>query len=662
MKKRQPEAALFQASASPAELDLWRLARRASPALLVIGIWMARHPFAGIVHDSRLYVAQALHALQPDIFGQDLFFKFGSQDEFTLFSTLFAPLVAWLEPSAAAMIVVAAGHALWLSGAAALALRLASAKTSDKTSGRAAAVGGLVLVAAMPAFYGGLHTLSFGEGFATPRLPAEGLALWALWALTQNRLAMAAAIAAAIALLHPLVAATALGAGFLVLAFRDRRWAVAGLAGLAAVAVMAFAGVAPFDRLAQTMDPEWLAVVAERNTYLFPASWQARDWCAIVFAAAATLASAAILSGWRRHLMLAATLTGLGGLLVTHLGADIWRNLFLIQVQPYRALWLMQVFACLGTGLLIVRLWRMPPDGPSLAALIGLAWMTGLALHPVVGVSVGCVAYAIAALRLRGAMPPFPAAVQTASNVAAGLLLAFLAVGRLYVLVQRMAANPGDAVLLDVASIFGIVEIATAAVLALGIARIFPRAARTVLPLAALMLVVVAAAGWDRRDAWSQTLAQTNAATSLDSQLADTAQVYWESDVRGAWLLLRRPSYISYTQGAGLAFNRRTALAFRDRARALQPVTPGELIVAFRSGPVTPLTPLTLPPLTRGDVAAACRNASGLDAMVLPRAVPAAYAAEWELPTPIYDAEAARKGVILPPIRRLYLYRCADLR
>jgi hypothetical protein len=83
------------------------------------------------------------------------------------------------------------------------------------------------------------------------------------------------------------------------------------------------------------------------------------------------------------------------------------------------------------------------------------------------------------------------------------------------------------------------------------------------------------------------------------------------------------------------------------------------LIVAFRSGPVTPLT---LPPLTRGDVAAACRNASGLDAMVLPRAVPAAYAAEWELPTPIYDAEAARKGVILPPIRRLYLYRCADLR
>jgi hypothetical protein len=553
------------------------------------------------------------------------------------------------------MIVVAAGHALWLSGAAALALRLAS----DKTSNKAAAVGSLVLVAAMPALYGGLHTLSFGEGFATPRLPAEGLALWALWALTQNRLAMAAAIAAAIALLHPLVAATALAVGFLFLAFRDRRWAVAGLAGVAAVGGMAFAGVAPFDRIAQRMDPEWLAVVAARNAYLFPASWQARDWCAIVFAAAATLASAATLSGWRRHLMLAMTLTGLGGLLATHLGADIWRNLFLIQVQPYRALWLMQVFACLGTGLLIVRLWRMPPDGPSLAALIGLAWLIGLALHPVMGASVGCVAYAIAALRLRGAMPPLPAAVQTASNVAVGLLLAFLAVARLYVLVQRMAANPGDAMLFDIASLFGIIEIAIAAVLALGIARIFPRAARTVLPLAALMLFVAAAAGRDRRDAWSRTLAQPNAAPSFESQLSDTAQVYWESDVRGAWLLLRRPSYISYTQGAGLAFNRPTALAFRDRARAVQPVTPGELIVAFQSDAATLLS---LPPLARSDLAAACRNAPELDAMVLPRAAPGAYAAEWELPTPIYDTEAARKGVILPPVRRLYLFRCADLR
>jgi hypothetical protein len=511
----------------------------------------------------------------------------------------------------------------------------------------------------MPAFYGGLHTLSFGEGFATPRLPAEGLALWALWALARNRLAAAAAIVAVIAVLHPLVAATVLGTGFLVLVFLDRRWAVAGIVGLAVIAGMAVAGITPFDRIAQAMDPEWLAVVAERNAYLFPASWQARDWCGVILATAATLSSAAVLSGWRRHLMLAAMLAGLGGLLATHLGADIWRNLFLIQAQPYRALWLLQVFACLGTGLLIVRLWRTTPDGPSLAALIGLSWMIGLALHPVTGAGVGSVAYAIAALRLRGAMPPFPAAVRTTSNVAAGLLLGFLIVSRAYVLVQRMAAGSGDGAPLEVSSHFGIVEIAAAAVLALGIARISPRAARTVLPLAALALVVVAAAGWDRRDAWSRTLTETHAAAVLEAQLTATAQVYWEDDVRGAWLLLRRPSYISYTQGAGLAFNRRTALAFRDRARALQPVTPSNLIVAFRSGDAAPVA---LPPLTHGALAAACRDAPGLDAMVMARALPGAYAAEWALPTPIHFTEAAQKDLMLPPIRRLYLYLCADLK
>jgi hypothetical protein len=47
--------------------------------------------------------------------------------------------------------------------------------------------------------------------------------------------------------------------------------------------------------------------------------------------------------------------------------------------------------------------------------------------------------------------------------------------------------------------------------------------------------------------------------------------------------------------------------------------------------------------------------------MVLSRAVAGAYAAEWELPTPIYDPKVVRKGAVRPPIRSYYLYRCTDL-
>lgn len=183
MKRRLPDGAPILARR--VNLDFAGLLGRVSPALLVLGAWLACNPYLGIVHDARLYVAQVLRTLHPDVFDSDLFFAFGSQDDFSLFSRLFAPLIAYFGTSAASLLIVALGHALWLSGAAALALRLAP--------DRAAAVAGLVLLAVMPSFYGGWEVFSFGEGFATPRLLAEGIALWALWALADRRLATAAA-------------------------------------------------------------------------------------------------------------------------------------------------------------------------------------------------------------------------------------------------------------------------------------------------------------------------------------------------------------------------------------------------------------------------------------------------------------------------------------
>ena len=54
------------------------------------------HPYAGIVHDNVLYLAQALLRLNPDIYGDDAFFKWGSQDSYTLFSPMYAWLVVHL--------------------------------------------------------------------------------------------------------------------------------------------------------------------------------------------------------------------------------------------------------------------------------------------------------------------------------------------------------------------------------------------------------------------------------------------------------------------------------------------------------------------------------------------------------------------------------------
>src|SRR5438094_10572948 len=62
-------------------------------------------PYLGYVHDARLYSGQVLNALHPEVLGEDLFFRFGSQDRFSAFSRLMAPLVAGLGLDAAFFLV-----------------------------------------------------------------------------------------------------------------------------------------------------------------------------------------------------------------------------------------------------------------------------------------------------------------------------------------------------------------------------------------------------------------------------------------------------------------------------------------------------------------------------------------------------------------------------
>src|SRR5262245_56173374 len=73
---------------------LRRLADRPGQLLLVLLALNALiRPYANITHDTRLYSVQVLNQLQGGTYADDLFFRYGSQDQFSLFSRLMAPLV-----------------------------------------------------------------------------------------------------------------------------------------------------------------------------------------------------------------------------------------------------------------------------------------------------------------------------------------------------------------------------------------------------------------------------------------------------------------------------------------------------------------------------------------------------------------------------------------
>lgn len=648
MKNRQPSGEL--ALQGPPAFDFAAVVRRASPALLVIGIWLICHPFKGIIHDSRLYVTQLLNALEPEVFSRDLYFTFGSQDDLSLFSSLFAPLIDLLGPSPTAIFMVAVGQALWLSGAWALALRLGSNRTAVTV--------GLVLVAAMSPFYGGWQLISYGEGFFTPRLIAEGISLWLLWALVSRRFALAAALALVAALLHPLVAMATLVVVFWYLVLQDRRWIALAGAGVAAAFLLACLDIAPFGAFLRTMDAEWLAVVEQRNIFVFPALWRLGDWAWLGLVASTPLAAAALLDGWRLRLMVAGTLAGLSGVAVAHLGADMLNNVLLTQLQVWRTLWLMHVLAYLAAGILLVQLWRLKTDGLAVIALIVLSWLVTQLLFPVAGLMLGITAYAIAVLRLLGRLQPLPFVVRAGAVILSGLFIAFLVVCRAVYFLKRGALIPGDPSFWEIYGNITVIEVAAAAVFVLGLWRLKSDTLRRGLPLILLVVVVAGVASWDRRSRVTQEMTAATPYPPFDAALPRDAQIFWEGDVRGAWLLMRRVSYFSMAQGSGLLFRRLTALEFAERARVIEPLMGRDMLSHIdKSDEVPP----PLPALDRGILADTCRKDTMLDAMVLSRAVPGAYAASWRLPSPVYDERWIMKSKDHPPIYQLYLYRCADL-
>src|SRR5438128_11066085 len=76
-------------------------ARPVSLFLVLVAINALARPYGGIIHDARLYSAQVLHQLDPQTLGDDLFFRYGSQDQFSVFSRFAAPFVDLfgLEPA-----------------------------------------------------------------------------------------------------------------------------------------------------------------------------------------------------------------------------------------------------------------------------------------------------------------------------------------------------------------------------------------------------------------------------------------------------------------------------------------------------------------------------------------------------------------------------------
>lgn len=541
--------------------------------LLLVTIWLFVHPWQGLYHDDRFYALQALAHLRPQTFRHDLFFFAASQDDYTFFSPIYAAFISLLGLKAAAITLLLAGYIVW-AGAAAWLLR-------GLLHGFPAWLA-LLLIFAMPRGYGGYgDQLRYAEPFLTPRLFAEGSTLLSLGLLLRGkRLAALAPMAAAFAL-HPLMALG--GAGFAALhAAQERPRAALGAAalGLAFFLGLASLNIAPFSHLLATMDREWLELAFARSPFVFWDGWQAENWLNRVLLSFSLLATAAMTAqGRHRRAFLAALLVGGAALLLTWLGTSLFHNVLLIQLQPWRALWLTQVFSYIAAAWLAGQYWGRGRVHRGL--LLGFLAASLIPDH-----GGGILALLTASLfiwRVRSGQQIKPSTTEIRLLFLLPLLVAasWLATAWLSAAAEVPAPTGQFDHLVHFALgwIRALLAAGGSGVIALALLLFVWRYGpdqRRLIHLGAvasvLFLLFLAVGVWHRPsepDAYYEQRALQEPIPAFSRHLPADALVYWEDYPTRSWFALGRANYASWQQTAGIVFSRATASEGKRRTERL---------------------------------------------------------------------------------------------
>src|SRR5262249_18785549 len=166
--------------------------------VLILALWLATRPYRGIVHDAQLYAVHALAALKPAAYAGDLYLRFGTQAPYTLFTPAYTLAASLLGIAQAHLCLTVLGHLLWLAGL----IFLVRSLIRDPNQ----AVLAITLAVALPAGYGGLNAVIYGEPYLTARLYGEALTMIGVGLAIRRRTVWAVLCLGVTMAVHPIVA------------------------------------------------------------------------------------------------------------------------------------------------------------------------------------------------------------------------------------------------------------------------------------------------------------------------------------------------------------------------------------------------------------------------------------------------------------------------
>ena len=539
--------------------------------LLVLACWMLIIPYRGITHDGTLYGLLALSHLHPGSLDHDMFVRFGVQNDFTIFTPLYAGAVRFLGFEQAAALLTLLTHAAFFGCAFVLARRFTDVRT---------ALLGVGLLVVLPAYYGWGEVFAYSESFLTPRQPAEAFALAGLVAALARRQVLAGCLMLCALLLHPIIAAAGIALwGTLFLAFPRARRAAAVVITAAALVVVLSALFArgPFAHF----DVHWLQILQTRLKYLFPTRWPVAAWGPTLIPLCALFVGALCAERRElRQLCLATLLTVGSGVLIAVVESD-WLHVILAgQVQVWRWLWLSAVVATVFLPVIAVDCWRTEGLDRSAIVLLIAAWLCSADVFWIV-VALGACGLAVAARTSREPRVAQMVLLVSYLLLATSLANVFIAI---HDGLHQAGAQSGSHYQQGLRIALVLTHAGALPALLLGLAWWLPETGTPrALLVAALGVAACAAVMPHALDRWTQVAyppQRLAAFAPWRAVIPPGATVLWPEDPPlDDWFVLERPAYWSLYQMAGMVFSREDAMVGTSLESQVNPLLP-----SIRSG------------------------------------------------------------------------------
>jgi len=515
--------------------------------LLALSVWIFLTPYKGISHDGVLYTAKAFRLLYPEIFNEDIFFKFGFQEGYTIFPYIYAGLMDILGYKTAAFFIAIAGQLLFLFGVVFLAHRLLEKKLLPLF---------LILLVTFEQYR---HIFDLFEFYQTSRPFSAGLVFIFLAAITSHQWLLAVVAIIIAVLLHPLIALSGLIVAVFLLPWRYLIAAM--LTGSLCLFFLVIFDIRPFGNLLLTFDEEWLEIVRLRSPFLFINDFHRMTWRLLYFLLTINLIAIISSQGYLRRILLANVIATFVTLVFSWLLIDQFHNVLLTQLQPWRIIFLFYAISLVALAFLLSKLFKCSLGRLLIVFLLAIylhmgflpIWIS-LLLVPVWYVYrdktppakiLWAIAWLVLALVLFQFFSDVKSSYRIGSNLWRGdslntilylfdrwhvLILVVLLV--LYVLVEKVHNN---------AVILGFLTIIALGILLASVQRANDRYV-------------------------SPNDLTVDSIRQLQQIIPDDAEILWSNNLENAWYDLNRRFYVSRPQAASVVFNRDYAMKVKERS------------------------------------------------------------------------------------------------